>query len=392
MMRLLRIDKTRTSYFHLQSNSVIERMNRTLLNVLTKSSDQEKALWSHFLPIVLMAYRSSVHESTGFTPNFVVFGHELLLPLDLMYPPSVTNKPADVNKHVIQKQAVFHRAFQLDRRNTTNQQRLRKALYNKKYRGPTCHEGGYILLHYAVTATGQSSKLVSPRRGPHRILYYINAVKYKTEEVSIRKQLIVHNDQWTLITDNLLVRLAYPNRTSTCQKQSPHTGPSDAHEPRPLCCNVLAAPVSLSAPPTCPTPSPTDHSPPWSPADSMTSHVLPSTPPRSSADSFNASAIPADSAFPYNRFSHEPTPVVNFDEQLQFREFTSSCRSSFVPSPVDTIIQKAARHLQQADQALPHPLSRTYFPRTTHQRKAEPLYKALLPRNLIDALSPRKPG
>ena len=31
-----------------------------------------------------MAYHSSVHESTGFMPKEMMFGHEVLLPLDLV--------------------------------------------------------------------------------------------------------------------------------------------------------------------------------------------------------------------------------------------------------------------------------------------------------------------
>ena len=146
-MRLLQIDKIRTTSFHPQFNSVIELMIRTLLNLPTKSIDNEQSQWSYFLPFVLMAYRSSVHESTGFTLIFHVLGHELLLPLNLMYPPPKTNKPTHVNKHVMQKEAVFHRAHQLVRRNTTNRQKRRNALYNKKVHGPKHREGHYILLH-----------------------------------------------------------------------------------------------------------------------------------------------------------------------------------------------------------------------------------------------------
>ena len=77
LMTLLEVNKTRTTSSRTQSNSVIERMNRTLLNMLTKSIDKQQANWSYFLPFVLMAYRSSVHESTGFTPNRLVLGHEV---------------------------------------------------------------------------------------------------------------------------------------------------------------------------------------------------------------------------------------------------------------------------------------------------------------------------
>ena len=83
----LEIDKTRTTAFHPQSNSVIERMNRTLLNMLAKCIDKDQINWSVKLPYVLMAYRSSVLESTGFNPHYLVYGHEVSLPLDLMYRP-----------------------------------------------------------------------------------------------------------------------------------------------------------------------------------------------------------------------------------------------------------------------------------------------------------------
>ena len=108
LLRKLEIDKTRTTAFHPQSNSVIEKMNRTFLNMLPKCIDENQTNWSVKLPYVLMAYRSSVHETTGSTPHYLVFGHEVSLPLDLMHgsPPSTT--PFDVPDWVSQKEEAFH--------------------------------------------------------------------------------------------------------------------------------------------------------------------------------------------------------------------------------------------------------------------------------------------
>ena len=100
----IEIDKTRTTGFHAQSNSGIERMNRTLLNVLAKCIDEDQKNWSVKLPYVLMAYRSSVHESTGFTPQYLVFGHAISLPLDLMYRPPPSTTQIDVHDWVVQKE------------------------------------------------------------------------------------------------------------------------------------------------------------------------------------------------------------------------------------------------------------------------------------------------
>ena len=65
----------------------------------------------------MMAYRSSVHESTGYTPQFLVFGQKLSLPLDCMYPNPQEKTTTDVHEFVHNKQQAFQRAFELVRRN-----------------------------------------------------------------------------------------------------------------------------------------------------------------------------------------------------------------------------------------------------------------------------------
>ena len=80
IMQLFQICKNRTTPFHPQSNAVIERMNKTLQNMLAKCIKEEQSNWSQHLPYVMIAYRSSVHESTGYTPQFLVFGQKLSLP------------------------------------------------------------------------------------------------------------------------------------------------------------------------------------------------------------------------------------------------------------------------------------------------------------------------
>ena len=66
------MDKTRTTPFHPQSNAVIRGMNETLQNIIANCISEEQSNWSEQLPYVMMAYRSSVHESTGYTPQFLV--------------------------------------------------------------------------------------------------------------------------------------------------------------------------------------------------------------------------------------------------------------------------------------------------------------------------------
>ena len=116
-----------------------------------------------------MAYRSSVHESAGFTPHYLVFGHEISLTLDLLYRPPPSTTPTDVHDCVSQKEEAFRQAHEFVRRNATAQQRRLNNLYNKRVHGPTYKEGEYVLLLYPVVPVGKSPKSSSPWRSPYEL-------------------------------------------------------------------------------------------------------------------------------------------------------------------------------------------------------------------------------
>ena len=96
--------------------------------MLAECIDEDQANWSVKLPYLLMAHRSSVHESTDITTHFSVFAHEIFLLSDLMYrrPPSTT--PIDINDWVLQKEEAFIQAYKLVQHNAAAQQHRRNNL------------------------------------------------------------------------------------------------------------------------------------------------------------------------------------------------------------------------------------------------------------------------
>ena len=75
--------KTKTTPYHPESDGMVERFNRTLLMMLAMFAGKNRDDWDDLLPAVMMAYRSSVHESTGFSPYRLMFGEECTLPMDI---------------------------------------------------------------------------------------------------------------------------------------------------------------------------------------------------------------------------------------------------------------------------------------------------------------------
>ena len=112
-------------------------MNKTLQNMLAKCVNEEQSNWLQQLPYIMMAYWSSVHESTGYTLQFPDFGQELSLTLDCMYPNPQEIEITDIHEFVHTKQEAFQRVFQLVRRNWNEKQKRGNTIYSKKIHGPT---------------------------------------------------------------------------------------------------------------------------------------------------------------------------------------------------------------------------------------------------------------
>ncbi|KRX56741.1 Retrovirus-related Pol polyprotein from transposon [Trichinella sp. T9] len=62
------IRMARTTPLHLQFDCLVERFHRELLNMLSTKAEADKKNWDLVLPLTLLAYGTSVHESTAATP------------------------------------------------------------------------------------------------------------------------------------------------------------------------------------------------------------------------------------------------------------------------------------------------------------------------------------
>ncbi|XP_067667689.1 uncharacterized protein [Haliotis asinina] len=147
--RIFDIHKTRTTPFNPKSDGMVERFNKTVVDILAKYLDplcQQKD-WDQKLPFALMAYRSAAQESTKQTPNKMMFGRELSMPVDVMiqnpsvdkvqvedYPMRVKEYLSDVwdKARIILKDAGHRQKKNYDRN-----------LHSKSFKMPrpyTCHQ------------------------------------------------------------------------------------------------------------------------------------------------------------------------------------------------------------------------------------------------------------
>ena len=77
--KLMGNDKTRTTVRRPQSDGMVERANRSIQIIILSYISDTHNDWDEHIPLLMMAYRSSIHESTGVSPA-MMFGRELILP------------------------------------------------------------------------------------------------------------------------------------------------------------------------------------------------------------------------------------------------------------------------------------------------------------------------
>ena len=74
--------KTHTTPYHAMGNGMVERFNKTLLNMFGTLSEKQKSDWKAHVSTLTHAYNAAVHESTGFSPFFLMFGRHPRLAID----------------------------------------------------------------------------------------------------------------------------------------------------------------------------------------------------------------------------------------------------------------------------------------------------------------------
>jgi hypothetical protein len=188
---LLGIEKTRSTALHPISNGIVERSNRTIESMLSKYVSQNQRDWDEHLPMLMLAYRSTVHESTGYTPNYLMFGRELNLPIDLVFggPERDLFTPDEYVSNMKEKLEAAHEFVRDALRKSSERQ---KVYYDRKKFGGPYEEGQYVWLFVPYKKRSLSPKLQSFWEGPYKIVQKINQLLYRIQKTDRSKPKVVH--------------------------------------------------------------------------------------------------------------------------------------------------------------------------------------------------------
>ncbi|KAK0143078.1 Retrovirus-related Pol polyprotein from transposon 412 [Merluccius polli] len=81
VLKQLRVQHNQASAYHAQSQGALERFHQTLKSLLRAYCTELNKDWEEGLPWLMLAAREVTQESTGFSPNELVFAHTVRGPL-----------------------------------------------------------------------------------------------------------------------------------------------------------------------------------------------------------------------------------------------------------------------------------------------------------------------
>ena len=201
LCQLLDIDKTRTTPYRPQSDGMVERFNRTLTGMLTSFVSSNQKDWDEHIPFIIMAYRSAVHSSTGFTPNMMMMGREIKLPLDLIYGKARESPNESPNEYVEEITETLERVHEMARSKLKIASEQQKRNYDLKGgKGLTSFSEGQLVWYYCpLKQKGLSPKLQMKWHGPCKVKKQISDLLYEIETTTTLhktpKRVVVHCDK-----------------------------------------------------------------------------------------------------------------------------------------------------------------------------------------------------
>jgi hypothetical protein len=166
---ILGTKKVNTTAYHPQTDGLVERFNRTLIDMLAKVTNDNQLDWDVHIPYCLFAYRTAMQESVKESPFYLLYGREPRLPIDSEILARI--RPyADEADYATQCSRLLKQAWQNAAQAIQKAQEKQKRDYDKNLATPPIEVGSIVFLYSPVTKPGLTSKLVKRWKGPFEVV------------------------------------------------------------------------------------------------------------------------------------------------------------------------------------------------------------------------------
>lgn len=149
---------SRTTPYHPMGNGQVERMNRTLLQMLKTLTETQKSNWKESLNKLVYAYNNTRCEVTGYSPFYLLFGRSPRLPVDMLFGLCTEPDTKDQRDYVEKWKQGMKEAYTIANENAQKAAERSKKHYDTKVRSSVLQPGERVLI-----------KNLTPRGGPGKL-------------------------------------------------------------------------------------------------------------------------------------------------------------------------------------------------------------------------------
>ena len=162
-------------------NSMVERLNSTVKQVLHKLSEKLKYKWKDSLNKLMYAYNCTKHSVTGYSPYFLLFGRNPKLPIDIILSEhqELTNEQPNYHNFIQIWKVQMKEAFKIAEENTKKRRSSDKRQRDLKATLEPLEVGGRILV-----------KNITERGGPGKIRSFWEQKIYRIKEEKDKDGLV----------------------------------------------------------------------------------------------------------------------------------------------------------------------------------------------------------
>ena len=195
LCKITGIRKTRTTTFHPRSDGQTERANRTILQMLRTTAQDNPADRPNRLPALLAAYRMTPHNSMGVSPNMAMLGREVLLPCTLIAAPPESDIPL-TTPFITSFRQTLREAHSKVRENLATSAKTQKTSFDARITPHTFVTGQKVWLYWPKPLLKQQHhKLTQLWTGPWEIMQVKTTLVVVQAHCNTGKRQTVHVDR-----------------------------------------------------------------------------------------------------------------------------------------------------------------------------------------------------
>lgn len=192
----------RTTPLHLQSDRMVERFNRTIEDQLLKFMDDNQKDWDTHVPLLLMAYKIAVHDTTGYNPSQPMMGRDLQLLIDLLIGCPEDEVCHHISTYAEELQAHLERVHTFARSHMQLKTDSMKECYDAASNYDQLDVGDPVWLHCPQRKKGLSPQLMRQWQGPYLVTKHINDMVYRVQLKPQTKSKVIHRNRFWRCTDS----------------------------------------------------------------------------------------------------------------------------------------------------------------------------------------------